>query len=198
MVRLFVEGGGESEFLHAQCREAFSIFLKKAGFEGRMPRLVACGDRGTAFDKFRTAVISGEDAFLLVDSEASVGASVKKSWIHLKGRENWSKPKGATDDMCHLMVQCIEAWFLADKQVLTNFFGQGFNPNALPKNADIEQIAKDDVYRGLERASAHCKTKAPYGKGEHSFKILAKIDPTKVRTASPWADRFLVELGKVV
>jgi hypothetical protein len=42
----------------------------------------------------------------------------------------------------------------------------------------------------------NCKTKAPYGKGEHSFKLLALIDPTKVANASPWANRFINELKK--
>ena len=49
------------------------------------------------------------------------------------------------------------------------FFGQGFNAGALPKNDDIETISKQEIYEGLQRASLHCKTKSPYGKGEHSF-----------------------------
>jgi len=52
--RLYLEGG-ESKDDKIRCREAFSKLLEKAGFEGRMPRLSACGGRESAFDSFRTA-----------------------------------------------------------------------------------------------------------------------------------------------
>ncbi len=42
----------------------------------------------------------------------------------------------------------------------------------------------------------NCKTKAKYGKGEHSFKILATIDSQRVVNASPWAKRFVDETKK--
>lgn len=34
----------------------------------------------------------------------------------------------------------------------------------------------------------------PNGKGEHSFRLLAMIDPEKVVKASPWAMRFVETL----
>ena len=94
------------------------------------------------------------------------------------------------------MVVCMESWFLADKEALAEFFGQGFNAGALPKREDVEAISKDDVYRCLQRASANCKTKAPYGKGEHSFRILKLVALEKVREASPWARRFFETVSK--
>ncbi len=96
------------------------------------------------------------------------------------------------------MVVCMESWFLADKDVLSSFFGQGFNSSALPQNANIEAVSKNDVFAGLQKASSKCKTKAPYGKGEHSFKILRLISPTVVREASPWAKRFLGSLDALM
>ncbi len=73
---------------------------------------------------------------------------------------------------------------------------QGFQENQLPSAANaVESIAKQQVYQSLANASRDCKTKAQYGKGEHSFKILAEIDPMKVGAASPWAKRFLEELN---
>lgn len=42
------------------------------------------------------------------------------------------------------------------------------------------------------------KSKAEYGKGEHSFPLLARIDPATVMAASPWAKRFVDELKKKV
>ena len=195
-VKLYVEGGGDSEALQSLCREAFRGFLEKAGFRGRMPRIVACGGRQTAYDWFRTACAWGETALLLIDSEESV--SVPSPWTHLANRlgDGFDKPQNATDDHCHLMVVCMESWFLADKDALSRFFGQGFNTKALPQNMNIEAISKKDIHDGLKRATSNCKTKASYGKGEHSFKILLLVAPDKVRNASPWAKRFLEKLDE--
>lgn len=93
------------------------------------------------------------------------------------------------------MVQVMENWFLADRETLKTFFGQGFRENALPATSrPIEDVAKEDVYSALKQATRDCET--PYGKGEHSFKLLERIDPAKVMAASPWAQRFVDELKK--
>jgi hypothetical protein len=95
------------------------------------------------------------------------------------------------------MVQIMESWFLADRDTLKAFFGQGFKENALPAaNNAIEGIAKPQVYNALAQATSNCKIKSIYGKGEHSFKLLTKIDPVKVTQASLWAKRFVDELRK--
>lgn len=195
-VKLYVEGGGDSEALRSRCREAFWGFLEKAGFKGRMPRIVACGGRQAAYDRFRTSCESGEMGLLLIDSEDCV--SVDSPWTHLANRpgDGFVKPQNATEDHCHLMVVCMESWFLADKAALSSFFGQGYNANALPQNTNIEAVSKKEIYDGMHRATSNCKTKAHYGKGDHSFKILLLIAPDKVRNASPWAKRFLEKLDQ--
>ena len=43
----------------------------------------------------------------------------------------------------------------------------------------------------MKRSTRECKTKDAYGKGPHSFKLLAAVDPAKVTAASPWAKRFI-------
>lgn len=88
------------------------------------------------------------------------------------------------------MVQCMEAWFLADKDCLVAYYGDDFNQNALPPRQDIENIAKNDVLNGLKKATSSV-SKGEYGKGQHSFDILAQIDPTKVIAASPHAKRLV-------
>lgn len=138
---------------------------------------------------------------LLVDSEAAISSGCQNGepeiwspWTHLKQRpeDGWDKPNKAQERDCHLMVQVMESWLLADRESLKSFFGQGFKENQLPAAARaIEGVPKDDVYRALQNATADCKTKAAYGKGEHSFKLLASIDPAKVVAASPWANRFI-------
>jgi hypothetical protein len=84
MTRIYLEGGGSSRELHSRCREAFQKLLERMGFQGRMPRLVACGGRGNAFDDFRTAFDTGGHDYvaLLVDSEEPI-ADIKATWSHL-------------------------------------------------------------------------------------------------------------------
>lgn len=205
MVKLYVEGGGDSKALRSECREGFKTFITKAGLENR-PRIVACGGRRDAFDFFCKAIANGEEAILLVDSEDAVIAQNQhgqpdswRPWAHLKARvdDGWDKPDDTADTQCHLMVQVMESWFLADPDALKKFFGPGFKENALPAdNNAVESIAKQQIYGVLQQVSSNCKTKATYGKGEHSFKLLAMIDPAKVTQASPWAKRFVDELRR--
>lgn len=210
MVKLYVEGGGDAAALKTACREGFAKFLGKAGLTGRMPRVVACGSRADAYDSFCTAVRSGEAAMLLVDSEAPVVAAAQPGdaakgedrehwlpWLHLQQRQGdgWKKPDGSDDLQCHLMVQCMEAWLVADRETLKKFFGQGFKESALPPVTNsLERTDKQKIYAALATATRDCKTKSAYGKGEHSFKLLALVDPGKVMAASPWAKRFVETL----
>ena len=199
-VELLVEGGGDSKSLRIECRQAFREFFLNAGLGTRKPRVVPCGGRKQAYNFFCSdhANARGRQIILLlVDSEAPVTAS--SPWDHLRNREGdgWVRPDGASDDQCHLMVQCMEAWFLADRESLCQFFGQGFIENALPGNTIVETIAKQDVLSSLQRASQHCKTKAAYSKGDHSFALLASIDAAKVLQASPWAKRLVDTLKDV-
>ena len=191
-VRLYVEGGGDRNSKIA-CREAFRSFVRKAGADRRMPRIVASGGRNQAYDDFKAALVQRNvTAMLLVDAEEEVTAS--GSWEHIRSRDGWRRPTGASNDQCHLMVQIMESWFLADRQALQAFYGQRFQPQALPGNPNrTEEIPKPDVQAGLDRAT-RATQKGRYHKGNHSFDILATLDPTKVRAASPSADRFVQAL----
>ena len=198
--KLFVEGGGDARILRTACRNGFKEFLKKAGLAGQMPRVIACGSRKAAYDDFCTALNAGERAFLLVDSEDPVCSEyAQKPWQHLAERpgDQWKQPADATDEQCHRMVVCMESWFLADRQILAFFFGQGFHANALPApSRAVESIAKHQVHDALAKATNQCKTKGAYEKGGHSFKLLALLHPDAVCAASPWARRFIEELKK--
>lgn len=191
-VKLCVEGGGDRRALKRNLRIGMGKFLEKAGLQGRMPRIAACGSRNAAYDSFRIAHGRGERAMLLVDAEGPVGAS--GPWQHLKMRDGWNRPGGATDGQCHLMVQLMESWFLADADALESFYGQDFRKRALPANQNVEQVSKRDVLNGLAGATRDT-TKGSYDKGAHSFDILAHLDPAKVRRASPHADRLVQALS---
>ena len=94
------------------------------------------------------------------------------------------------DENAHLMVQFMEAWFLADRDALASYFGNGFNENPLPRQVEVEHVSKLDIERGLNTATGQCK-RGRYHKGRHSFAILAELNPRKVTDASPHAKRLI-------
>ncbi|MBW1722742.1 MAG: DUF4276 family protein [Deltaproteobacteria bacterium] len=202
-MKIYVEGGGDHAKLKRECRRAFSKFFEKAGFKGRMPRIVACGSRGSTYDDFCTAVgtaTNEELPLLLVDSEAPVQSQHQRAghfdpWGHLHALDCWEQPANSDDEQAHLMVQCMEAWFLADRQCLQNFFGNNYQSTALPGNPDIETVEKQQLFDALENSTHHTQ-KGEYRKGAHSFKILELLDPDKVFKKSPWAERLRVKLNK--
>lgn len=195
-VKVYVEGGGDhNKALQTQCRHGFSEFLRKAGLGGRMPRVIACGARLQAYKSFRTShenAREGEFPILLVDSEAPV---VVGPWEHVRLRagDRWECPQGASEDQMHLMVQAMEMWFHADRDALQEYYGQGFRVAALTRSLDIESVPPADLFECMQRATKDCQ-KSEYSKGEHSFQILARIDPAKVRSSSKHAARFLTLL----
>jgi hypothetical protein len=111
----------------------------------------------------------------------------------IAARDGWRRPHGAADDQCHLMVQIMESWFLADKVGLASFYGQGFRENALPASQEVEQIPKADVLSGLAQATRDTR-KGSYSKGSHSFHILADVDLASVEDAAPHARHLLETL----
>ena len=198
-VKVYAEGGGSgpgSSDLQSELRQGFAEFFAKTDLgKVHRPRVVACGGREQALDMFRTAVKHGENALLLVDSENKVAAAdLGKPWKHLKVQAGWEQPKEAADDDAHLIVQCMENWFLADQDAVEKFFGHGFRKAELPFGA-IEEIAKNDALTALKKASKESQ-KGLYCKGPHSFKLLRQLDPNRVTANSPWADRLINELKK--
>ena len=188
MVRVFVEGGGHNNELSRSCRRGFAQFFRNAGLAGYMPRVIACGSREDAYDRFRAELHKDSTVLLLVDAEAPVTA--QRPWQHLKQSDGWTVPPGASDDQCHLMVEAMESWFLADRDALRVFYGRGFQPQRLPANPSIEKIPKQDIFSGLENATQNTG-KGAYKKGTDSYEMLGRLDPAKVRAASPYADRFI-------
>jgi hypothetical protein len=193
-VRLIVEGGGDGKDQRAECRRGFRNLLEKAGLVGRMPRIVAGGGRAETFRDFRCALAEQSGMpVLLVDSEGPV--TVASPWQHLEHSDGWQHPSDTTDDHCHLMVQSMEAWLLADRRRLSEFFGKGFREGALPTRTDVENVDKTHAVQALESATRDCA--AGYRKGANSFHALAAIDPAAVRASSPWAERFFAAIERL-
>lgn len=83
----------------------------------------------------------------------------------------------------------METWLITSRSELASFFGAGFRATALPGNPKVEDVSKPDVMKGIYGASRDSH-KGEYDKGNHSFLLLARVDPTQLSAASPWARRF--------
>jgi hypothetical protein len=210
-IAIHLEGGGHTSETLAPFRQGMSAFLKPAVEEARKRkirwRIIPCGGRKEAFDSFCDALKNEPNAFhiLLVDAEETV---TKKGWEHLQARkgDQWYKPAKATEEQCHLMIVTMETWFLADPDAVKEFFKlkKGFDANALPAippppkppklAAVLEAMSKNSVNAVLKKATKDTAD-AQYEKIKHGAKLLAKIDPQKVRQQCPACDRLFKELG---
>ena len=196
-IKICVEGGGGQGRVNTLCRKGFSEYFAKICPDGRKPKILPCGSRRSAYEDFCISLRTERDKYdlilLLVDSEDAV-ADGNSSWEHVRRRtgDNWVRPAGANDENLHLMVQCMESWFLADKESLATYFGRGFRSSSLPGQTNIELIAKNDVFNALEHAVRQT-AKQHYRKTDHGFEILGLIDPTLVSAASQRA-RILNDL----
>lgn len=201
-IRIYIEGGGESKDTKARLRRGFSNFFKELVEVAKSKKIkwniTLCGSRNNAFRDFKNALATHPDAFviLLVDSEAPV---VKQSpWEHLKSRDNWDAPAGVDETHCYLMVQTMEAWFMADIDTLKKFYGQGFKENAIPKNINVETIDKNLLERSLKAASRGTKSKGEYQKIQHASELLEMLDVDKVRKASSECERLFKTLTELM
>jgi len=189
-IKIYVEGGGNQKRTIQACRAAFSKYFEKIVPPGARPRIVACGSRQQAFNDFTKGLTDPdyERVLLLVDSEGPV-LTGDDTWTHLRKHSRWNKPNHAPQNAAHMMVQCMESWFLADKESLQKFYGQHFNIGALPARAEIELIPKADVSNSLANATQHTP-KGQYHKTRHGFDLLGLVDPHKVEAASPFAEQL--------
>jgi Domain of unknown function (DUF4276) len=187
-IRIYVEGGGDRSDTRAAIREGFGEFLDPLRRLARERRIrwsvTACGGRDAAFDAFQDALESHPEAFvvLLVDSEAPVA---RAPWTHLKDRDGWKSD--LPDEHCHLMVQMVEAWLVADPDALAVYYGQGFRRNSLPRRDDVEAIPKDQLLQSLDRATAETK-KRGYAKIRHCADLLGLLNQDRVRQRARHCD----------
>lgn len=194
-VNVHVEGGGNRRESRARCREGFSEFFQNSGLTRRVLRVIPGGPRSETYKNFRDDVREGREDFvvLLVDSEGPLrGSSV---WAHLRATDRWTRPSRCREDQAHLMVQCMEAWLVADSQALATYYGPEFSLGAIPSRTDVEDTPVDDLQKGLRQATRRCR-KGPYSKGKHSFEVLAKLDPQKVMAAARHAHRLIETLRR--
>jgi hypothetical protein len=182
---IYLEGGGDSKELHARCREGFRKLLEKCGYEGNMPRLVACGGRGAAFEDFRSAyeMRAPEDFIaMMIDSEEPLH-DPEAAWDHLKNRDKWDKPPGAAEEQVLFMTTCMETWIITDRDTLKTHYGSPLQVSALPPLKMLEERSRYDVQGALVHATRNCTS--AYQKGKRSFEVLSKLKPEALRPHLP-------------
>jgi hypothetical protein len=201
-IRLYIEGGGNQKDTRIRLRKAFGTFLREIRDQASSKRIGwhvrACGARKAAYDNFVSAIKLNPHAFnvLLVDAEGPVAEA--GPWEHLRRRKDdqWRNP-GAKDDCCHLMVQTMEAWLIADLERLAGYYEQGFRESAIPRNANVEQIDKTVLEKSLHNATRQTQ-KGPYHKTRHAPEILEAIRASVVRTKATGCDRLFVTLAQCI
>jgi hypothetical protein len=195
---LHVEGGGNST-QKEQLRQGFGAFLgglqDRARARGIRVRVTFWGPRSETYVSFMRSLRQTPATLhlLLVDSEGPVTSAPRH---HLTITDAWNLA-GISDEQCHLMIEVMESWFLADPGVLENYFGQGFSVDALPPTRDVEQVAKDTVLEKLNRAARATK-KQRYDKGRDTHLILARLDAGKVRSRAQHCDRLFATIEQQI
>jgi hypothetical protein len=193
-IRLYIEGGGNSDS-RKSFRKGMRFFLKELDDLAKRQDirfdLTFCGSRHSAYEDFVNGLKDHREAFvaLLVDSEGPV---TMPPWQHL----NWD-PQGTGNDHCHLMVQMMEAWFIADHNALKSFYGKGFKEKAIPKSKDVEKVAKTEVEKALKTAT-RATTPGEYHKTKHAPELLSKLNSKAVRESALHCERLFATLTQVM
>ncbi len=194
-VRLYIEGGGNSDSRKA-LRKGMRLFLKELDDLAKKQDirfgLTFCGSRNSAYEDFINGLNDHRNAFvaLLVDSEGPV---TQPPWQYL----NWD-PHGTDNDHCYLMVQMMEAWFIADLNALKSFYGaKGFKENAFPKSKDVEKVSKTEIENALKTATRET-TPGEYHKTKHAPELLSKLNSNVVREAALHCERLFATLTQVM
>ena len=199
-VAIYMEGGGQTHGTRAALRQGMEVFLaeiKNACRErGWRWRLVCCGSRNEAYQRFQNALANMEDGIvvLLVDAEDPVGGMNPVD--HLTARDGWDF-HGVDSDIVHLMVQTMEAWIVADPNALSIYYRQGFRANALPRRPNLEEVRKAEVAQALDRATERTRP-GRYRKIHHARHLLHRIDPMTVRKRCPHCNRLFDKLLRLI
>lgn len=196
--RVYVEGGGDVRSQQARLREGFANLFKRALGGLPQPKVIACGGRSQAFEDFRDGIRNHPDALclLLVDSEAPV-VEGRSTWDHVRQRvgDGWTRPEGIGDDQLFFMAQAMEAWLIADVDALARFYGQRFRVQDIPTRANVEEVAKRDLFEALKKATRETRG---YAKSD-GFVLIGKLCPKTVCERSPvHARRFFARLSEAM
>jgi hypothetical protein len=204
-IAVYVEGGGNGKEQKAELRRGFDALFaqEKSLASGKRLSLafICCGGRQEAYEAFRNALVVNRERInaLLVDSESAMAPAASDTAqdalirvAHLRQRQGaGARGQGDGWDLSndvavrvHLMVQCMEAWIVADSDKLEEFYKKEFRRESLPKRTELEEEPKADIYSKLERATEGTQ-KGKYGKIKHASKLLGMIRPEEISKHCP-------------
>lgn len=169
---LYLEGGNH-------LRAPMAQFIRRAAGPIDL-KIRPCGSGSDAIAQCS----KDEDALLLIDSEGMDVPQLVQSVASQIGATN----------RAFFMVQLMEAWFIADRNALADYFGAGFRNSALPQNPNVEDIPKQDIENCLRNATRDC-AKQHYAKGRDDVRLLERLNPTAVYNACPNFARLIDHLG---
>ena len=198
-IAIYMEGGGEGNATKAALRQGMDTFLQPLKEVARNKalswKLVCCGPRNEAFQRFRDAINSRDDAVnvLLVDAEGPVNKSPRR---HLRDRDGWNL-SFTREDTVHLMVQTMETWIVADSEALKDYYGQNFRTNRLPRATNLETVPKPTIERSLDEATEPTQ-KERYHKIRHASDLLKRIDVESVKARCAHCQRLFDDLGRII
>ena len=210
-IAIYVEGGGNTVQQRAELRMGFDRLLKPqkdaAGKRRLSLKIVFCGSRNRTYEAFISSFRQAANdtlAVLLVDAEKPLPPELLGNELqnaqarcdHLARCDSWDL-NDIPPEQIHLMVQCMEAWIVADPDALSAFYGKNFHRNVLPNRLHLEEEPKADLATKLTDATRGCQ-KGKYEKIKHASKLLAIIDTTKVAQRCPRFKTFTAWLTEQI
>ena len=183
-VRIYFEGD-------PALREGFSDFFNElVATLGRAPQFIA--GKADPCGVFQLALKAHPGALniLLIDSEGPDDGKLFESICQPRGIDDRSR------DTVFWLVECMEAWFLADAGALRRYYGKDFRENAIRGNPNVEEISKKDVFEALKTATKQT-SKGPYHKTRHAPFLLRLISPVLVKRASAHCRRLFESVPRL-
>ncbi len=189
---VFVEGtAGDRGAL----RRTFQEFFTRAGIPDGTIEIRPTGDgprTHKAFERYCNGSNSAQSAFLLIDSEREKAQNTA-NWRFAQENSNLQKPTSASEESLGLMVQCMETWFLADRDSAIAYFRLPGDGRPLPRHANPESVPKLEVLSAFDSASRRVRNRR-YQKGDDALALLAMAQPTKIAAKCPHARIFFSEV----
>ena len=152
-VKVYLEGGGRGSNRKgrkggrseqsSKYREGFSKFVRKVGLTGKNASIRALREQRKLPSKtFARQFESGEAMLSCLCRCRKAGDGSRTMATSQGPQDNWNRPEATTDDHCHLMVQVMESWFLADTDALKSYLSPGIPVKEhFQQNPKIEQVS---------------------------------------------------------
>ncbi|MGI4863244.1 MAG: DUF4276 family protein [Janthinobacterium lividum] len=178
---IFVEGSRKTD--NGDLHYSFNQLLRQAN-PRYMPLIVMCNDTAGAIRKFRQEIANPRSKFqqvlLLVDLDGP--DDTREAWLA-------SQELASHQANVFFMVQKMEAWFLAQVEVVQEFYNHNL-AHALPR-AKAALVTHPD--RVLERCTSGHR-KGSYHKTGHGARLLIQLSLPKLQADFPDVARLVAAL----